>query len=69
MPILATRKDGKRFVVALSAPLTSDYAANEWVRQILAKSSELPVKIVNELVVRGNLPAATREVRQFILTC
>lgn len=69
VPILATRKDGKRFVVALSAPLTSDYAANEWVRQILAKSSELPVKIVNELVVRGNLPAATREVRQFILTC
>jgi hypothetical protein len=66
VPILATRKDGERYVVALSAPLTSEYAADEGVRQLLANSSELPVKIVNELVVRGNLPAATREVLQFI---
>jgi hypothetical protein len=66
VPILATRKDGQRLVIALSAPLTNDYAADEWVRQLVAKAPDLPVKVVNELVVRGNLPSATREVRQFI---
>jgi hypothetical protein len=66
VPILATRKDGQRFVIALAAPLTNDYAADESVRQLVAKASDLPVKVVNELVVRGNLPSATRDVCQFI---
>lgn len=66
VPIVATRKDGQRFVIALSAPLTNDYASDEWVRQLVAKAPDLPVKVINELVVRGNLPSATREVRQFI---
>src|ERR1700733_1474946 len=52
VPILATRKDGKRFGIALSAPLTSDYAADEWIQQLQAKSSEVPVKVINELVIR-----------------
>jgi len=66
VPILATGKDSKRSVIALAAPLTNDYAADESVRQLQAASPHFPVKVVNELVVRGNLPAATREVSQFI---
>jgi hypothetical protein len=61
--ILAVRSSGERFLIALSSPLTSDYAASASVRELLAQGTDLQPIIVNELLVRGNLPAATREVR------
>jgi len=65
VPILAVAKNGARFVIALSGPLTSDYAANESVRLLLLdEESDLNIIVINELLVRGNLPAATREVQQ-----
>jgi ATP-dependent helicase YprA (DUF1998 family) len=66
VPILATTKSGQRFVVALSGPLTSDHAADPSVRELREKTSDPSVKVVNELLVRGNLPAATREVHQLV---
>jgi hypothetical protein len=63
IPILAIRKDGKQFSIALSGPLTSGHPADESLLQL--SSPEAPELIViNELKVRGNLPAATREVLQ-----
>ena len=66
VPILATTKSGQRFVVALSGPLTIDHPADPSVREMREKTSDPQVKVVNELLVRGNLPAATREVHQFV---
>ncbi len=60
-PILATTKDGRRFVIALSDPLTPRYAADASIAA-LDSSKELPVIVENELIVRGNLPAATRRI-------
>jgi len=63
VPILATTSSGERFVIALSAPLTTDHPAAPSVREVLALDTDLRPIVVNELLVRGNLPAATREVR------
>jgi hypothetical protein len=63
VPILATRKDGKRFAIALSGPLTPGHPADAQLLE-LDKATGAPELIaVNELLVRGNLPAATREVQ------
>ena len=60
-PILATTRDGRRFVIALSAPLTPDLPADPSIAA-LGVIKELPLIVENELVVRANLPAATRRV-------
>ncbi len=60
-PILATTKDGRRFVIALSDPLTPRHAADASIAA-LDSGRELPVIVENELIVRGNLPAATRRI-------
>ena len=64
IPILAVTKSGKRFAIALSGPLTVDHPAEASIRELREKTSEIQFIVVNELLVRGNLPAATREVRQ-----
>lgn len=60
-PILAESKGGQRLVIALSAPLTPGHPADPVVAKILA-DQVVPVVVVNELIVRANLPAATRRV-------
>ena len=60
-PILATTKDGRQFVIALSDPLTPHQPADASIAA-LDSSRELPVIVENELIVRGNLPAATRRI-------
>jgi ATP-dependent helicase YprA (DUF1998 family) len=63
VPILAKRKDGKQFAIALSGPLTTGHPADASLLQ-LRKAADAPELIViNELLVRANLPAATREVQ------
>ena len=64
VPILAVRKSGKRFAIALSSALTTDHPADPSIRELRQKTSDIQVIVVNELLVRGNLPAATREVQQ-----
>lgn len=64
-PILA-EIGGQKFIVALSGPLTADHPANPAVAEFRAYGGSIPVIVENELVVRGNLPAATRGVLQKI---
>jgi ATP-dependent helicase YprA (DUF1998 family) len=66
VPILAVTKDGKRFAVVLSGPLTVDHPAEASIRELREKAADLQFIVINELLVRGNLPAATREARQLI---
>ncbi len=63
-PILAETAQGKKFVIALSAPLTAGHPVDPQIRELLKRGGEVPVIIENELLVRGNLPAATRNVQQ-----
>ena len=60
-PILAELTGGRQFVIALSAPLTPGHAADPRIAKAAADGS-IPVIVNNELVVRANLPAATRGV-------
>jgi hypothetical protein len=64
VPIVATCSDGSRYAVALSGPLTDDYPADPQMMEVRNRSTDLHLILVNELLVRGNLPAATREVQQ-----
>ena len=65
MPILATRKNGKQFAIALSGPLTPGHPADASLLG-LKKATGVTLIVINELLVRGNLPSATREVQQRI---
>ena len=60
-PILADVTGGRQFVIALSAPLTPGHPADPLVAEALADRA-IPVVVENELIVRANLPAATRSV-------
>ena len=60
-PILAEGADDRRFVIALSAPLTPDRPAAPLIAEALDDQT-IPVVVKNELIVRANLPAATRDV-------
>lgn len=62
VPILAKRKDGREFVIAISAPLTNEIPADKALHRLVQQRDMLKVVVVNELLVRANLPAATREI-------
>jgi hypothetical protein len=63
VPILATRKDGRQFAIALSGPLIVGHPVDLGVAEAMKQGLGVPFVIVNELLVRGNLPAASREVQ------
>jgi hypothetical protein len=63
LPIFALRKDGKRFTITLCGPLTHDHAADPAIRRLREAGTAIEVVTVNEWLVRGNLPAATRFVQ------
>ena len=65
-PILATTAVGNEFIVALSGPLTTGHPADPAIDEFRAGGGNIPVIVENELIVRGNLPTATRSVRQKI---
>ena len=61
VPILAEYND-KKFVIALSGPLTTDHPADSAIAELRDSGTEYQVIVANELVVRGNLPTATRTI-------
>lgn len=63
-PILAVRKSGERFIIALSGPLTNDHPAEHSLTKLREHTNEPELIVVNELLVRGNLPFASRDIRQ-----
>lgn len=65
-PILAETVRGEKFIVALSGPLTADHPADAAIAEYRTNGGSIPVIVENELVVRGNLPAATRSVLEKI---
>ena len=64
-PILVELSDGRKFVVALSGPLTTNHPSDSNL-DLLINNNEFPLIVVNEIVVRGNLPAASQSVFQKI---
>ena len=61
-PILVSTGAGDEFAVALSGPLTSDHPADASLGEYRLGGGGIPVIVENELIVRGNLPAATRSI-------
>lgn len=67
-PVLATRKrEGKQFVIALSGPLTDGCLADGALLDLSKMKDGPALIVVNEFLVRGNLPAATADVQEGIL--
>jgi hypothetical protein len=66
VPILATRADGSQMVIALAGPLTDEHPADPCLGEMLEKWDG-EVFPINELLVRGNLPTATRMVEDRVL--
>jgi hypothetical protein len=64
VPILAVTTRGEQFAIALSGPLTTGHPADPALAGVAQQSDGPTLVVVNELLVRGNLPAATRDVRQ-----
>ena len=62
IPILATLSDGQRFAIALAGGLTGDHPADPRIAEMRETWPDLLVIPVNELLVRGNLPAASLSV-------
>ena len=63
VPILA-EVNGKQFAIALSGPLTPDIPTDDDLRKVMEDTNSARVVVVNELLVRGNLPATTRLVHE-----
>ncbi|MGE3598921.1 MAG: DEAD/DEAH box helicase [Dehalococcoidia bacterium] len=59
VPISITNSQGTQFVVGLHGPLTPDEPSSGGLRDIKEFSPAVPVLLVDELVVRRNLPSAT----------
>jgi ATP-dependent helicase YprA (DUF1998 family) len=64
-PILV-RFRGKCLIVGIHGPLTPDHAADERLREAKEFSIEVPVLLIDELVISRNLPHASRQVLQAI---
>ncbi|MBV8548634.1 MAG: DEAD/DEAH box helicase [Alphaproteobacteria bacterium] len=62
-PLLATRtRDNRQFAIALSGPLTPDLPLSPDMRVLESARTPVGLIIVDELLTRMNLPAATRQV-------
>ena len=66
-PMLVKRANGSEFVLGLRNPLTPDEPADDSLREFRDLSTTVPVYLVDELVVRKNLPAATPPARAVIV--
>jgi len=58
-PLYAENADGARFVIGLHSPLTPGYSSDQNLHQLQEYSAEYRVILVDELVIRRNLPNAT----------
>ena len=59
VPILASKGPGRQFVIGLHGPLTPDEPSDEALRDLKEFSATVPVILIDELVVRRNLPSAS----------
>ena len=61
-PIIAEMIPERRAIVALSGPLTPDHPSDPILADLDLRSSPVSLIVENELLVRSNLPAASRSV-------
>ncbi len=66
VPILASKADGIRTIIALSGPLTGDHPSDPRIAELREKWDGGDVIPINELLVRSNLPYATRIVEELV---
>ena len=59
-PIYVKRADGHKFIIGLHGPLTPDTPPNDALREVRESCPSVSVLLCDELVVRRNLPGATR---------
>jgi len=62
VPILVTNASGAQFAIGLHGPLTPNEPTDAALRDVKEYSASLPVILVDELVVRRNLPTATAQI-------
>ncbi len=65
-PILAKTITGQEFIITLSGPLTINHPADSAITRYRDSGGSIVVIVANELIVRANLPAATKRIRQEI---
>jgi len=61
-PILASRKDGVKFVIGVHGPLTPGEPPSEELRDLMEYTTTFTVILEDELIVRRNLPWATNNI-------
>lgn len=61
-PILVTNTGGAQFAIGLHGPLTPNEPTDAALHDVKEYSASLPVILVDELVVRRNLPTATKQI-------
>ena len=62
VPIFAQALNGRQCIVALASPLTPGHPSEPILAAVDLPAAEIPFIVENELVVRRNLPTATRRV-------
>jgi hypothetical protein len=60
VPILVSKQNGEQIVIGVSGPLTPDEPADP-VLHSLKEYSSVPTRLVEEIIVRRNLPRATSD--------
>jgi hypothetical protein len=65
-PILLSGKDGSRRILDVSGALTPDKPAHRDIQE-LQEFSPVPIHLIEELVVRRNLPRATSDLLEKVL--
>jgi hypothetical protein len=60
-PILVTTAAGAQFAICLHGPLTPNEPTDAALKNITEYATSLAVHLEDELVVRRNLPSATRK--------
>ena len=58
-PICVTNSNGSQIVIGLHGPLTPDHAPTDDLRELKEFGLGTPVILIDELIVRRNLPSAT----------
>lgn len=66
VPILAANATGRKLAVLLASPLANDNPSDPALADSLRDSHKIECIVVNELLIRGNLPAATRAVQDLL---
>jgi hypothetical protein len=67
-PIEITRTDGASFIVVVAGPLEIDYPTDAVAKALGGKKAGGTLIAINELMIRGNFPAATDTVLTRVLT-